>query len=119
MGQKELLRGKLVEMVKQGKMRLKEAVLDIESKLSAGEAGIAAYLQGVTGCLFMGIRESPRTGRRTKTGGRRRLGHIENGIAALDRPLRRNRNEALLLWKAAALAYCIFFLFLLYLYIIS
>jgi transposase len=54
MGQKELLRGKLMEMVKQGKMRLKAAALKIKVSYRQGKRIYAAYLGGGDRALIHG-----------------------------------------------------------------
>ncbi|GHV53595.1 hypothetical protein AGMMS49579_12650 [Spirochaetia bacterium] len=46
MGQKELMRGKLMEMVKQKKMRLKAAVIELKISYRQGERIYRAYLAG-------------------------------------------------------------------------
>ncbi|MDR1315747.1 MAG: hypothetical protein LBK13_02640 [Spirochaetales bacterium] len=54
MGQKELLRGKLMEMVKQGKKRLKVAALALKVSYRQGKRLYAAYLSGGERALVHG-----------------------------------------------------------------
>jgi transposase len=63
MGQKELLRGKLMEMVKQGKMRLKAAALELKVSYRQGKRIYAAYLGGGDRALVHGNVGKP-SGRR-------------------------------------------------------
>jgi transposase len=60
MGQKEILRGKLMEMVKQGKMPLKAAAIELKVSYRQGKRIYAAYQQGGDRALIHG-----NTGRRS------------------------------------------------------
>jgi hypothetical protein len=54
MGQKELLRGKLMEMVKQGKTLLKAAAIELKVSYRQGKRIYAAYLRGGDRALIHG-----------------------------------------------------------------
>jgi hypothetical protein len=68
-GQKKLLRGKLWEMVKQGKMRLKTASLELPTDQGGGYMPLIGRIQ--TQGSFTGMRENRRTGRRRRQSGNR------------------------------------------------
>jgi hypothetical protein len=59
MGEKELLRGTLMEMVKQGKMALKTAALELKVSYQQGKRIDAAYLGGGDRALVHGNTGKP------------------------------------------------------------
>jgi hypothetical protein len=54
MGQKELLRGKVMELVKQGKMALKTAAVELKVMRRQGKRIYAAYQRGGDEALIHG-----------------------------------------------------------------
>ncbi|MDR1467831.1 MAG: helix-turn-helix domain-containing protein [Spirochaetaceae bacterium] len=66
MGQKELIRGKVMEMVKRGHKTIAEAAQALRVSYRQGRRIYAAYEREGTAGLSTGIRGSRRTGRRRR-----------------------------------------------------